>query len=326
MNREISQATEENAPTPTMSIPIMVSEPLRRMLLAACLLLAAIACDHLSHVPFSQLDERANAYFVESSQKAVISYAMVRSANAVVSVIQESTLELGLTGVGVSLAIGQVLDPLNDMLERASSILVAALISIGVQRAALEINGELALQGAALIFLLAILPLLIGRIGREPLRLLIQTALVLALLRLAMPLSALVYDQAYQRMFEPQIAKAEETLKIIPTPQGFALNYKTEAAKAPQGFFESLIPETVRQQADDAEEKIKWLKQSFEITVKHASSIINALLLLASTYVTMFLLQVIILPIIVLWLIVILSGKLATWVASLMYQPSLNNS
>ncbi len=275
----------------------------RRLLLAVFLLLMAFGCYQFSDTMLPQLDERASAYFIDTSQKAVVSYALVRSANAVVSVIQESELQLSPTGVGVNIAVGQILDPLNDMLERVSSVLVVALVSIGVQRAALEISSNIILQAAAALFLLAFVALTFGGTGSEALRWLLRAAIILFLLRFALPVSALVYDHAYQRIFAPQIEQAETILKVIPSPRQFALQYNPSTSASNNGFFASIIPDIIRNQANDAEEKIRWLHQSFGLVMKHASSLIDALVQLASTYVTIFILQIIILPLLAWWLI-----------------------
>lgn len=275
----------------------------RRFLLAVFLLLMAFGCYHFSDTILPQLDERASAYFIDTSQKAVVSYALVRSANAVVSVIQESELQLSPTGVGVNIAVGQILDPLNDMLERASSVLVVALVSIGVQRAALEMSSSMMLQASAVLFLLACVALAFGNTAREALRWLLRAAMIFLLLRFALPVSALVYDHAYQHIFEPQIEQAETILKVIPSPRQFALQYNPAKASSNSGFFANIIPDVIRNQAADAEEKVRWLHQSFGLVMQHAASLIDALVQLASTYVTIFILQIIILPLLAWWLI-----------------------
>jgi hypothetical protein len=44
-----------------------------------------------------------------------LTYATCRVINASVSIVKESSLQLEPAGVGISLAVGQALDPIDDM-------------------------------------------------------------------------------------------------------------------------------------------------------------------------------------------------------------------
>jgi len=267
------------------------------------------ACYQLSHESFPQLDERAATYFVEVSQKTVVSYALVRSANAVVSVIQESQLQLAPAGVGVNLAVGQILDPLNDLLERASSLLLVALLSTGVQRVMLELGSATVLQAAAVLLLLCVPLLLLGKTGAAATQWLLRGAVLLVLLRVALPVSAMLYDESYQRLFAPQIEEAETILRVIPGSDQFALSYDAHVTGG--GMLANLVPDIIRQQAVGAEEKLRWLRESFLLLIKHAASLVDALLQMLSAYAAMFVLQVLVLPVFLLWLVLGVSRLLS---------------
>ncbi len=273
------------------------------------LLLLAVACQQFSQAQFPDLDERASVYFLESSQKAVVSYAMVRSANAVVSVVQESELLISPTGVGMSIAVGQVLDPLNDMLERTSDVLVFALISIGVQRASLEISQENALLLAALAFALAALSACFPARPKGVQYWLVRLAVIFVLLRLMLPASSVVFDESYQRLFAPRIEQAQEVLRLVPGTS--ALNIQSSTT-AQSGLLDKLLPDGLRQHLDEASKQMEWMKQTFAVVVRHAGELIQALLDLVAAYIAIFILQVVILPIAALWLILTASHLLAS--------------
>jgi len=281
----------------------------RSLLATVLLLLSSAACYQLSEASFPQLDEQAATYFVEVSQKTVVSYALVRSANAVVSVIQESELQLSPAGVGVNLAVGQILDPLNDLLERASSLLLIALLSTGVQRVMLELGSTTVLQAAAVLLLLCVPLLSFGRMGTAAIQWLLRAAVLLMLLRVALPVSALLYDESYERLFAPQIEEAETILRVIPEADQFSLSYDAQATNG--SILANLVPTIIRQQAVDAEEKLRWLRSSFLLLIKHAASLIDALLQMLSAYAAMFVLQVLVLPVFLLWLILGVSRLLS---------------
>ena len=86
------------------------------------------------------LDTMTDAYFRDAITKAGVAYATCRVINASVSIIKDSTLQLEPAGVGLSLAVGQALDPIDDMTERLSNVLVTAITSLGVQKLAYEIS------------------------------------------------------------------------------------------------------------------------------------------------------------------------------------------
>jgi len=65
------------------------------------------------------IDSFADSYFDIAIKKAGVSYAACRLVNAGVSVVKDSDIELNPAGVGVFLAVGKVLDPVDDMTDKA---------------------------------------------------------------------------------------------------------------------------------------------------------------------------------------------------------------
>jgi len=86
---------------------------------------------------------------------ALASYAATRGLNALVSIMQESSLSAGFFVEG-NVAIGQILDPANDLLERFSSLLLLSLASIGIQKFLLAFGFPLSLCIAALSFIIGL--------------------------------------------------------------------------------------------------------------------------------------------------------------------------
>ena len=107
-------------------------EALRRNLLLA-LLAVAVACAWLR-----PLDDLAGAQAQAGFKRAVASFATARALNAVISVVQGTELSVQPLGVGVTLAPGQMLDPLNDLVERFSDLMLMASVAFGVQLLLIE--------------------------------------------------------------------------------------------------------------------------------------------------------------------------------------------
>ena len=85
------------------------------------------------------LDQAARDRIDVSFKKAIATYAVARSLNAVISVAQGTELAVQPVGIGVSLSVGQILDPLNDLIERFSWLVLLALASLGSQLLMMEL-------------------------------------------------------------------------------------------------------------------------------------------------------------------------------------------
>ncbi len=80
------------------------------------------------------LDDYVDDYTSEAITNAAISYATARGINALVSMLQSSEIEAGVGIVSGSMTIGEVLDPLNDMIERFSTVMTWVLASLAAQK------------------------------------------------------------------------------------------------------------------------------------------------------------------------------------------------
>jgi hypothetical protein len=66
-------------------------------------------------------------------QRALAAFAVARGLNGVISVAQGTELAIQPVGVGVSVTAGEILDPLNDLVEDFSWLALAASVSLGAQ-------------------------------------------------------------------------------------------------------------------------------------------------------------------------------------------------
>jgi len=277
---------------------------------AALLLLLLSALFYgVSFVKLPVVDRVADDYFSESIKAATIAYATTRGVNAVVSVVKESHLELAPAGVGVTIAAGQILDPIDDMTERLSSMLVAAIASIGIQKLGFEIGEAISFKAIAVILLLAI-PLI--WLNSPTLTILLHPAiklcLILLLLRFMLPTSALISDALYTNWLQPGIEDSVEKLTIISNSYDEMSNMTPEENK---GFFSSMTA--------GAANKVAKTRAAFLNMVENAENIISSLLNLMTAYLAIFVVQVLLLPLVMLWLLVALfkSRSLDAFTASL---------
>ena len=78
-------------------------------------------------------------------------FALAKGLNMVVSVLQGTELSITPLGFGLNLSIGEMLDPFNDMIERFSIVMLASVISLGIQKLILELSSTLFLQYAFVV-------------------------------------------------------------------------------------------------------------------------------------------------------------------------------
>jgi len=81
------------------------------------------------------LDTLSYDYLNGSLLSALSSYGLSRALNGIISVLQSSTLSVGIASVSV----GELLDPINDIIERFSGLLTLSIASIIVQKVLLNI-------------------------------------------------------------------------------------------------------------------------------------------------------------------------------------------
>lgn len=270
-----------------------MSDISRKLLASLLILLTGAAFYGASLVKLPVIDEQADRYFSEAIHSSTLAYATIRGVNAVVSVLKESRLELSPTGVGVSLAAGQILDPIDDMTERLSTVVVSAIVSIGIQKIGYEVGKAVSLQLVALLLIIT-LPLIWmnGAGSNLMLQWLIKGSLLLLLLRFMLPLSAILSDALYESTLRPNIEIAVEQLSVVSSGYEELSSFEP---KGDEGFFSSL--------GGAAADKVGEIKEAFARTVDQAENIIGSLVDLATAYAALFVVQVLLLPLAMLWLL-----------------------
>ena len=155
----------------------------------------------LAKTPFVRLDERAAIYVENTMARAAYTFAIVRGINGMISVIQGTEVAVSPAGIGLNLSVGEVLDPINDLAERFSWVMLVSTASLGIQRILIEMSDWLGLQvlltAGMLLLALSVWKRFWGRVD------LYSTGVALVLLavvvRLLIPALALVSETVYTR-------------------------------------------------------------------------------------------------------------------------------
>jgi len=181
---------------------------LNRWVLSLALLVAAA----LSVTPF--MDNRAAQDYEQLFQRAFITFALARTINGVISVVQGTEVALQPAGVGVTLTPGEILDPVNDLVERFSWIMMGATISLGVQNVLLDISAWWVIQ----ILVTALATWLLIRLwypgqGKKLNRMvLIRVFSLLLFIRFAVPVMLIANDLLYQQFLEQRYQQSTEII------------------------------------------------------------------------------------------------------------------
>lgn len=176
------------------------SPPRRALALAALAALAAVALAALG-----TLDAWATREVDTALARALLAFALARGLNGVISVVQGTQVALEPGGLGVTLSPGEILDPVNDLVEQFSTVMLVASASLGLQKLLLGIS---AWWPITLLLALALAGWIAsawrGGTDSRARAWLRALALVLLALRFAVPLAALTSEAAYRLFLAPE--------------------------------------------------------------------------------------------------------------------------
>ena len=177
------------------------------MAIAIAVLVAVSLLKPIDNSSQSQLDSA----FVRAS----IGFALAKTLNGVISVAQGTEFAVQPAGVGVNFSPGEILDPVNDLVERFSWVMFVATSSIGIQKILLEVSSwtgiSVLLAGAGLFFLLTRLRnSAIARLADIAGKLL----LAILLIRFLIPVGSLANDWVFKQFLQPQYEASSAELEI----------------------------------------------------------------------------------------------------------------
>jgi len=93
-----------------------------------------------------EVDNSALVLQEEALHRAFMAFGLAKGLNAIISLIQGTELSFTPVGIGLTFSVGEVLDPFNDMVERFSWVMLAASVSLGIQKLLLILSAKLFLQ------------------------------------------------------------------------------------------------------------------------------------------------------------------------------------
>lgn len=187
---------------------------------------------------FFPLDQTSKKIVDDSLSEAVIVFGVAKGLNAAISITQGTEI----TAIpGLIIAIGEALDPLNDLIEQFSWIMLASITSLGIQKILSNIIvGDIysiLLVSAILIFNLW----LYIRFERdEKVRsLYMRFVTVLIFLRIAIPLMAISNTYIYEH-YVKQDYNIEKTQMAVNEASNEINAINSSTATLKKGFWDSV--------------------------------------------------------------------------------------
>lgn len=232
------------------------------------------------------IDRLAAEQIDEGLHRALVSFASARALNAAISVAQGTEAAIEPAGVGFTFTPGEVLDPVNDLVEKFSDLMLVASISFGVQKVLLNMGGFWLVS--IFLTLLAVFwarSVLLGlQISPWNKRLLV----ILIATRFAIPAITLGSDLAFEKFMSTEYQSSQEFIDSSSAEiDDFS---QSTAVPAEQGG----IVERLRNwsQSISFESPVENLKAAADSTIEH---VINLMVI--------FLMQTLLLPLLILWVI-----------------------
>ena len=186
-------------------------------------------------------DDVGHEHVDTALNRALAAWAIARGLNGVISVAQGTELGIQPAGVGVNFSPGEILDPVNDLVERFSWIMLLASSSLGVQKVLLEMS-----EWQGILFALALVALLLiasqfFSANERAKSVLGRLFLFVLLLRFMMPMIALANDFVYRTFLEANYIEASAELRSAREAIGEINSEVRSDTKAPESMVERAV-------------------------------------------------------------------------------------
>lgn len=232
------------------------------------------------------LDSVANQYVDAGLKRALLSFASARALNAAISVAQGTEVAVQPAGIGVILSPGQALDPINDLVEQFSNLMLTASVAFGAEKVLISIGAHwvvsLMLTVAAAAWFA-----FISRKDTAP-HWLSRLLILLLMIRFAIPVVTIGSDMLFRQFMETDYHSSQRGIESV-SGQLAKLDAQDAAAADDKGVLERFKGWAAQQ--TDFKSLYANLKQAAEQAIERII-----------TLMVIFLLQTLVFPVALLWI------------------------
>ena len=193
------------------------------------------------------IDGKGKEYTENSFNKALITFALARGLNGMISVAQGTEVAIHPAGFGVNFTPGQILDPINDLVEQFSWIMLASSASLGIQRVFLNISSHW-VTSMVLGLLIVCYAFLIWReklLSRETRSVIGRLVMVALFVRFSIPVAAIGTEYLSQYFLDEEYKESTANLEKTRDKLG-DLNEAAQTQVQPHAEDESVLDKAKR--------------------------------------------------------------------------------
>ncbi len=254
---------------------------------------AIILAITLSWLP--ALNNIAKEHIDAGLERSLVSFATARALNAAISAAQGTEAAFQPVGVGITLTPGQILDPLNDLVETFSDLMLLASVAFGVHKILLAIGSEVVIAGLVTAVGLLWLALRLTRETAPPI--VSNILLILLLIRFAIPAmvitSDLLFDHFLAETYQGSQQQLDDSSNELPEVEAESTGLtdhlpQEKQEKSPLSFLDGFeLPTMAIPQSP-----VETIKQKMTESVSHIIDVI-----------VVFILHVLVIPVLTLWIL-----------------------
>lgn len=186
------------------------------------------------------IDDNAKKLVDESFKQSVIVFGSAKALNAVISLAQGTQVNLPF----VTVAVGEILDPINDLVEQFSLVMLASMVSLGIQKILLNFVTTDIYNYLLFTSIIIFNFWLFKRFTNdEKIRnLFFKITFILLFLRFAIPMMGYVNEFSYNYFVKPQYNIEKLNKDILEVKDNVSkINQETINQKQDSSFFNKVM-------------------------------------------------------------------------------------
>ena len=165
------------------------------------ILIVLVSIITILSLSFANIDQKGEEVVEDSLTEAVIVFGIAKGLNAAISLAQGTEI----SPPGITISIGEVLDPINDLVEQFSWIMLASITSLGIQKILMNF------VTADIFTFLVIISLIVFNIwmfirfknDSKPRSIFFKITILLIFLRFSVPVMSLLNSSVYANFVQP---------------------------------------------------------------------------------------------------------------------------
>jgi hypothetical protein len=243
------------------------------------------------------VDRKSEVYTDAAFNRALITFGVARAINGVISVAQGTEVAIHPAGFGVNFTPGQILDPINDIIEQFSWVMLASTASLGIQKIFLTMSSSwISSTILGLLLVIALITMWWPRLLNSTTRVFAKKLLLLVLfIRFSVPVAAIGSELLYEVFLAQQYN--ESTQKLEQTKQAISSLSQQTKSEIAENVDEGVLDKAKKwlnsaSEAVDMEARFEQYTEAAAEATRHTINLI-----------VVFVIQTVIFPLLFLWIV-----------------------